>query len=52
MSPSERMIRTIQWVCPCCGEVARSPQAPHDCVTCGRNGDPFEKQREVCAPAD
>ena len=52
MSPSELMIRTIQWVCPCCGEVARSARAPRECLTCGRNGNPFEQQREVSLPSD
>ena len=46
MSPSELMIRTIHWVCPCCGEVARTARPPRDCVICGRTGSEFEKQRE------
>ena len=52
MSPSELMIRTIQWVCPCCGEVARGARPPSDCTICGRDRNPFEQQREVCVPSD
>ena len=52
MSPTELMIRTIAWVCPCCGEVARTARQPRDCVTCGRNGSTFEQQREVALPSD
>ena len=52
MSPSELMIRTIHWVCPCCGEVARSARQPQNCVTCGRSGTSFEQQREVSIPSD
>ena len=52
MSPSELMIRTIHWVCPCCGELARTARQPHHCVTCGRSGASFEQQREVSLPSD
>ena len=52
MSPSELMIRAIHWVCPCCGEVRRSPSPPSDCLTCGRTGSSFERQREVSVPSD
>ena len=52
MSPSELMIRTIHWVCPCCGEMARTVRQPQTCVTCGRNGSSFEQQREVSLPSD
>jgi len=53
MSPSELMIRTIHWVCPTCGEVARTARQPRlDCVTCGRSGANFEPQREVSVPSD
>jgi rubrerythrin len=52
MSPSDLMIRTIHWVCPCCGELARTARAPRDCVTCGRTGSSFEQRREVSLPSD
>ncbi|HEY0581188.1 MAG TPA: hypothetical protein VGE94_03340 [Chloroflexota bacterium] len=52
MSPSELMIRTIHWVCPCCGQVARTARQPRDCITCGRNGSTFEQQREASIPSD
>ncbi len=52
MSPSELMIRTIHWTCPCCGEVARAPRRPEDCATCGRPGDGFEENRDACLPSD
>ena len=52
MSPSELMIRTIHWVCLCCGEVLRTPRPPSDCVTCGRNGASFERQPEPSLPSD
>lgn len=52
MSPSELMIRMIHWVCPTCGEVARTARQPQDCVTCGRAGSSFEQQREVSLPSD
>jgi rubrerythrin len=52
MSPSELMIRTIHWVCPCCGEVARTARQPLNCITCGRNGSGFEQQREAAVPSD
>jgi rubrerythrin len=53
MSPSELMIRTIHWVCPCCGEVARTARQPQNCQTCGRTGaTSFEQQREVSLPSD
>jgi rubrerythrin len=52
MSPSELMFRTIHWVCPCCGEVARTARQPQSCQTCGRSGSTFEQQREVSLPSD
>jgi rubrerythrin len=52
MSPSHLMIRTIQWVCPCCGEVARTARRPQTCSTCGRTGSSFEQQRGAAIPAD
>jgi rubrerythrin len=52
MSPSELMIRTIHWVCPCCGEVVRTARQPQSCATCGRVGSTFEQQREVSLPSD
>ena len=53
MSPSELMIRTIHWVCPCCGEVARTARQPQsNCQICGRTGSSFEQQREVSLPSD
>jgi len=52
MSPSELMMRTIHWVCPCCGEVARTARQPQTCVMCGRNGSSFEQRREVSLPSD
>jgi rubrerythrin len=53
MSPSELMIRTIHWVCPCCGEMARTARQPQTCQTCGRTGaTSFEQQREVSLPSD
>jgi rubrerythrin len=51
MSPSQLMIRTIQWVCPCCGEVARTARQPQNCNTCGSMGTSFE-QREASVPSD
>jgi rubrerythrin len=51
MSPSQLMIRTIQWVCPCCGEVARTTRQPQNCATCGRSGTSFE-HREASVPSD
>jgi len=51
MSPSELMIRTIHWVCPCCGEVARTARQPQNCITCGRNGSSFEQQ-QASVPSD
>jgi rubrerythrin len=52
MSPSELMIRAIHWVCPTCGELARTARQPQNCVTCGRTGSAFEQQREVSLPSD
>ncbi|HLZ29036.1 MAG TPA: hypothetical protein VKV73_17100 [Chloroflexota bacterium] len=52
MSPSQLMIRTIYWVCPSCGDLARTARPPRDCVTCGRTGASFEQQREVSVPSD
>ncbi len=52
MSPSELMIRAIHWVCPCCGEVARTARQPRNCVTCGGTGASFEQQREAAVPSD
>ena len=52
MSPSELMVRTVHWVCPCCGEVARTARQPQTCTTCGRSEAAFEQQREVSLPSD
>lgn len=52
MSPTELMIRTIHWVCPCCGELARTARQPRDCVTCGRAGAGFEQLRGASIPSD
>lgn len=52
MSPGELMIRTIHWVCPCCGEVTRTPRRPADCGICGRDGSGFESRRDLALPAD
>jgi rubrerythrin len=52
MSPGELMIRTIHWVCPCCGELARTARQPQTCTTCGRTGAGFEQEREVSLPSD
>ncbi len=52
MSPSELMIRTIHWVCPCCGELARASRPPRDCGTCGRQGFTSAEQRDISLPSD
>ena len=52
MSPSQLLIRTIHWVCPCCGEVARTARQPLKCITCGRTGGAFEQERDVSLPSD
>ncbi len=44
MSPGELMIRTIHWICSCCGELARTARPPRACLTCGRAGSSFEQQ--------
>lgn len=50
--PGELMTRTIHWVCPCCGEVDRTPRPPRDCTICGRPGSAFEQERETALPSD
>jgi rubrerythrin len=50
MSPTELMIRTIHWVCPTCGEMARTARQPRECPTCSNPS--FEPQREVSVPSD
>lgn len=52
MSPGELMIRTIHWICACCGETARSARRPEGCATCGRPSGSFEEQREPALPSD
>jgi hypothetical protein len=52
MSPSHIMIRTIHWVCACCGQVARTARQPQNCVTFGRSGASFEQQLEASIPSD
>jgi rubrerythrin len=52
MSPTQLLIRTSPWVCPCCGEVERTARQPQTCITCGRKGSSFEQQRGAAIPAD
>ena len=52
MSPSDLMIRTIHWVCGCCGQVTRTATAPRDCAVCGRAASTLEQALDASLPSD